>query len=202
MADDYEQVTVESREQWHSWLAEHHATAPGVWLVTYKKGTGRPRVPYDDIVTEAIAFGWVDSRPRRLDDARSQLLVTPRKPSSKWSRANKQRVRRLLAEGRMAPAGIAAVAAARANGAWTALDEVEELREPDDLRAALDAVPAARHSWDAFPPSTKRAILEWIAAAKKRTTREGRINETARLAAQNIRANQWRRPGSSTSTNS
>jgi uncharacterized protein YdeI (YjbR/CyaY-like superfamily) len=124
-----------------------------------------------------------------------QLLVTPRKRGSRWSRANKQRIQRLTAAGRLASAGLAAVTDAKADGSWTALDAVEELVEPEDLGAALDAEPNARANWDGFPGSTKRAILEWIIAAKRPPTRASRVAETARLAAQGIRANQWRQPG-------
>jgi uncharacterized protein YdeI (YjbR/CyaY-like superfamily) len=94
----------------------------------------------------------------------------------------------------MHPAGLAAVAAARANGRWDALEHVEDLTEPEDLTAALDATPAARQNWDAFPRSTRRAILEWIGNAKTNATRQARIGRTARDAAINIRANQWRQP--------
>jgi uncharacterized protein YdeI (YjbR/CyaY-like superfamily) len=93
----------------------------------------------------------------------------------------------------MHAAGLAA-AAAKANGAWTALDETETLTEPADLVAALDATPGARRNWDAFPRSARRAILEWITTAKTSTTRQGRIQRTADDAARNIRANQWRQP--------
>ena len=134
----------------------------------------------------------LDSRGRKLDAARSQLLVTPRKPRSNWSRANKQRVARLLAAGVMAPAGCAAVEVAVANGAWTALDAVEDLVEPDDLCVALDGRPAARPAWDGFPRSARRGILEWIGKAKRAETRARRVEETARLAGQGIRANLWR----------
>ncbi len=194
MSDRYAQVEVRSRAGWRAWLAEHHAEAPGVWVVTHKKAPGAPHVPYADVVEEALAFGWVDSLPRRLDDARTQLLVTPRKPASAWSKVNKERVERLTAAGLMAPAGLAAVAAAKASGTWTKLDAVEQLVEPDDLRAALDADPAARRHWDAFPRSARRGILEWIGTAKTAPTRERRVAETARLAAQDVRANQWRQP--------
>jgi uncharacterized protein YdeI (YjbR/CyaY-like superfamily) len=194
VSNRYQQVTVTSRQEWRAWLGEHHASEPGAWLVTYKKGRDRPHVPYGDIVEEALAHGWVDSQPRKLDDERSQLLVTPRKPKSNWSRANKERVERLEKAGLMTEAGLRAVEVAKRNGAWSALDSVEALREPDDLRAALDANPDARRHWDAFPPSTKRGILEWIGNAKKPETRSKRVGETARLAAQNVRANQWRQP--------
>jgi len=194
VSDRYEQVEITSRAQWRAWLAEHHADAPGVWVVTHKKSEGDKHVPYDDVAEEALAFGWVDSQPRKLDERRSQLLVTPRKPRSSWSKVNKERIERLTAAGRMTPAGAAAVATAKANGAWSALDDVEQLVEPDDLRAALDADPAARRHWDAFPRSARRGILEWIGTAKTAPTREKRVAETARLAAQDIRANQWPRP--------
>ena len=157
----------------------------------FKKGHG-PTVAYDDVVQEALAFGWVDSQPRVLDADRSQLLLTPRKPGSRWSRANKQRIATLRAQGLIAPAGEAAVARAQADGTWDALTEVEALAEPDDLREALDREPGARENWDRFPRSTRRAILEWILAARRPETRARRVSETAEKAARNIRANQWR----------
>ena len=149
--DDREQVLVESRAQWRGWLQRHHASSPGIWLVRWKKDTGRPQVGYDAVVEEALCFGWVDSRPRSLDSQRSALLLTPRRPGSSWSRANKRRIEALEAGGRLAPAGVAAVERARADRSWSALDQVETLIEPADLRAALDAVHAARVQWDAFP---------------------------------------------------
>ena len=188
-----EQVFVESREQWRAWLADHHATSPGIWLVRWRKGAG-PQVSYDEVVEEALAFGWVDSLPRGLDDERTQLLLTPRKPRSRRSRPNKERVERLEAARLMAPAGAAVVAAARADGSWTALDAVENLEEPDDLRRELDAVPAARQHWDAFPRSARRGILEWILDARTDGTRAKRVRETVDSAAQDVRANQWRQP--------
>jgi uncharacterized protein YdeI (YjbR/CyaY-like superfamily) len=140
----YEQVQVGSRLEWRAWLVENHATARGVWLVTWKKASGGPHVPYDEIVEEALAHGWVDSKGRKLDNDRWQLLITPRNPQSKWSRANKRRIERLNSAGLMHPAGEAAVALAKENGAWSALDEVESLAEPDELRQALDATEHAR----------------------------------------------------------
>lgn len=132
MSDRYEQVEVTSRAQWRGWLGDHGDESPGVWVVTYKKASNGPYVPYDDVAEEAIAHGWVDSLPRTLDDARTQLLLTPRKAKSNWSRVNKERVERLERDGLMTDAGRAAVAVAEANGSWTALDDVEDLVEPDD----------------------------------------------------------------------
>ena len=195
MPADYPQVQVESRSQWRSWLRAQHASAPGAWVVTWKKGGTGPHVPYDDVVCEALCFGWIDSLGRKVDAERSQLLLTPRKPASNWSRLNKQRVERLTAAGLMEPAGIAMVELARRTGTWTALDLVEDLVEPDELRAALDAVPAARKSWDGFPRSTRRRILQWIGTAKTDATRDKRVRETVDDAAAGRRANQPRSSG-------
>jgi uncharacterized protein YdeI (YjbR/CyaY-like superfamily) len=194
VSDSYQYVQAETRDQWRDWLARHHATSPGIWLVTWKKASRQRHLAYDDIVEEALAFGWVDSRPRSIDSRQSALLVTPRKPSSKWSRRNKERIAQLTAAGLMQPAGLAAVAVARDNGTWNGLDEIETLAEPADLAAALDADPDARRHWDDFPRSTRRAILEWIGNAKTATTRKTRIARIASDAARNIRANQWRQP--------
>ncbi len=195
MSEDYPRVPVTDRAAWRAWLREHHASARGVWLVNGRKGSSKPHLPYDEVVEEALCFGWVDSQPRKLDDESSMLLVTPRKRGSRWSRLNKQRIERLESAGLMTAAGADAVARAKADGTWEALDRVEELHEDADLRAALDATPDARRHWDAFPPSTRRGILEWILAAKRPETRAKRIRETADQAARNIRANQWRQPG-------
>ena len=184
------QVHVRDRAAWRAWLAEHAAASTGIWLV-YDKGPDR-RLSYDDIVDEALSFGWVDSLPRSLDHSRAMLYLAPRKPRSNWSRVNKERVERLIAAGAMTPAGLAAVEAARASGTWTALDRVEDGVEPEDLRTALDAVPVARREWDAFPRSTRRAILEWVDAAKRPETRARRVGTVVVEAAVGRRANQWR----------
>lgn len=193
--DDLELVHPETRAGWRAWLAVNHATARGVWLVSWKKATGRPRVEYADGVEEALCFGWVDSLARRIDDERSRLLYTPRTPGSGWSRPNKERVERLRAAGLLEPAGVAVIEAAMADGSWALLDDVENLVEPRELAIALDDAPAARAAWDGFPRSAKRAILEWIAQARRPETRARRIAETVAAAARGERANQWRPRG-------
>jgi uncharacterized protein YdeI (YjbR/CyaY-like superfamily) len=190
-----EQLAMETRSEWRSWLAYHHASSPGVWLVRWKADSGRPHLTYDDLVEEALCVGWVDSQPRKLDELRSQLRVTPRKPGSRWSALNRARVERLTVAGLMLPAGLAAVERARADGSWTALDAVEQLVEPEDLRLLLDADPTARSEWDGFPRSTRRAILEWLGTARTDTTRQRRLERIVTDAHHGIRANQWRQPG-------
>jgi uncharacterized protein YdeI (YjbR/CyaY-like superfamily) len=180
-----------TRAEWRAWLEENHTRGGGVWLITYKKATGMPRMEYDEAVEEALCFGWVDSKPNKLDDERSLLWFAPRTPGTGWSKPNKERVARLIAAGLMAPAGLAKVEAAQADGSWNALDAVEALELPADLEQALTVDPAAQRYWDAFPRSVKRGILEWIASAKTSSTRARRVDETVRLAAENRRANQW-----------
>ena len=180
---------------WRAWLKAHHARGEGVWLVRYKKATGKPTLSQKEITQEALCWGWVDSVPRRVDKERSAVYVAPRKPGSNWSALNKRYVAEAEASGDMTPAGRAKVDAAKRDGSWTALDGVEALAVPDDLAAALAARPGARAFWDAFPPSTRRGILEWVLNAKRPATRQKRIEETARLAERNMRANQWPREG-------
>ena len=191
MSSAYESTEVASREDLHAWLEQNHATSPGCWLVTWKKGRG-PYLPYAEVVRELLCFGWIDSKGQRVDDDRTSLLVTPRRAGSGWSKVNKEHLEVLHASGRMQPAGLAAVEQAKADGSWTRLDAVETLAEPDDLRRALDTVPAAREHWDTFPRSARRAILEWISSARREPTRAQRVALTVTEAAAGRRANQWR----------
>ena len=160
-----------------------------IWLVHYKKSQGKRHIGYDAIVEEAIAFGWIDSLPRTLDDTRSMLLLSPRKPKSAWSKNNKARVEKLLAEGKMHASGLAKIEAAKRDGSWQKLDHVETLAVPEDLANALEQTQPARAQFDAFSPSSRRAILEWLSNAKTDETRQKRISEIARLAKHGIRAN-------------
>ena len=186
------QVEVRSRAELRAWLDAHHGGSAGVWVVTFKKHVIDVHVSAVDVCEEALCFGWIDSLPRALDADRSMLLITPRRPKSAWSRVNKDRVERLLAAGAMAPAGLAAVAAAQASGTWSALDAVEALELPADLVQRFDAAPAAaRAHFEAFPRSAKRGILEWLQNAKRAETRARRIDEVVRLAGEGQRALQW-----------
>ena len=184
-----EQVEMAGVEDLHAWLTDHHASSDGAWLVRWKKGRG-PYVANEDLVCALLVHGWIDGQARGVDDDTWVMRITPRRPGSGWSRVNKERVARLVAEGRMLPAGAAAVERARADGSWSALDEVELLLEPDDLRTALDAVPAARVAWEAFPPSARKVLLTWVGSARTTATRERRVTAVVSEAAQGRRANQ------------
>lgn len=181
-----------SRAEWRDWLAQNHTRKEGIWLIGYKKGTGKPRFEYDEAVEEALCFGWIDSKPNKLDEERSMLWFAPRKAGTGWSKLNKDRVEKLMVQGLIMPPGLAKIEAAQQDGSWNALDAIEALEIPPDLAQALVAHSPAPENFEAFPRSVKRGILEWIASAKKPETRAKRIVETAQLAAQNLRANQWR----------
>lgn len=184
---DGTRLHAESIADWRNWLIANHRDVTGVWLVSWKSATGRPRISYEESVLEALTVGWIDSLANTLDDERSMLWFSPRKPGSGWSRPNKQRIALLEQADRMQPAGTASVELAKASGSWTALDDIENLLVPDDLAAAL-AAENAREAWDGFSRSSKRAILVWIAQAKTAATRHKRITEAADKAGRGERA--------------
>lgn len=188
--DGLEQVYVASRDQLRDWLEQHHAQKESIWLITYKKG-GERYLPYDAIVEEALCFGWVDSQPRTLDRERSMRRLSPRDPNSSWSKKNREHVARLEAAGLMRAAGRRVVAAAKRSGAWDRMKDAENLKVPGDLARALREH-EARNTFDGFPPSSRRIILEWIETAKKPETRTRRIEETAQKAARGVKANHYR----------
>lgn len=182
-------IHAETREEWRAWLEQHHEDSSGAWLVSWKKATGGPFVPYTETVDEALCFGWVDSRTNKLDEERGMRLFTPRNPKSGWSRINREKVARLTEQGLMAPAGARMVELARASGSWTAYDEVEDLVVPPDLAAALAESETAGAFFKGFPNSSKKNILWWIKSARRPETRAARVSMTVDLASENRMAN-------------
>jgi uncharacterized protein YdeI (YjbR/CyaY-like superfamily) len=180
------QVEVRSVEALEAWL---EAGPQGVhWLVVFKRHHP-DYVSWPEVVECLLCHGWIDSRTKRLDEDRSLLRVSPRRPGSIWSRVNKEAIERLECEGRMRPAGRAVVERAKADGSWTELDDIEALLVPDDLAAALDALPVARATWDAYPASVKKQVLWAVKSAKRDETRSRRIAGVVEAAA------AGRRPG-------
>lgn len=129
-------VEVTTLAQWRTWLKANHGRRASVWLVRYKKGAGRPHLSYDDAVSEALCWGWIDSLPRKLDAERTMLRFSPRSKNTGWSAINKQRAEQLIAAKRMQPAGQAQVDAAKADGSWTRLDDGEAKRSAKAKRPA------------------------------------------------------------------
>ena len=193
MTSEPELVTAESRSAWRRWLQRNQQRPVGIWLEIHKKASSGRSVSYAEAVEEALCFGWIDSTANTLDEERYKLWFAPRKPSSSWSAINKERVTRMIDQGRMSDAGLAVIEAAKANGPWDSLNDSDALIMPRDLASALKASGEARRHWDAFPPGVRKQTLEWINSAKRDETRAKRITETATLAARNERAHQWRK---------
>jgi uncharacterized protein YdeI (YjbR/CyaY-like superfamily) len=179
-------LEVESREAWRSWLDAHHGTTREIWLVFWKRHTGKQAVSYGEAVEDALCWGWIDSILRRLDDDRYAQKFTPRTDASKWSPSNRERLRRLLAAGRMTPAGLACVDPA----VLASLDDpappppAEEPELPPELDAVLRAEPRARDALDRLPRGQRRLYIRWITAAKRDETRRRRLAEVMALLAE------------------
>ena len=167
--DEAERLEFTAAAEWRAWLAANHARMTGVWLVQYRPSSGKPAIPYEEAICEALCFGWVDSTYRRVDDERGMLWWSPRRKGSLWARSNKERVARLEVEGRMTDAGRAAIEAAKADGSWSILESVEALVMPDDLEAALAGLPGALEQWAAFTPTAQACVpaLDCIRKARR-----------------------------------
>ena len=184
----------QNADAWRAYLAEHHDQLANTWLVLSKKHDDTASLTYEEARDEALCYGWVDSKPNKRDENSYYLFFARRNPKSNWSRINKDRIAALEQAGKLAPPGRKMVEEAKRSGTWDALNDVDNLIEPEDLLAAFArAGGAAKNNWDAFPPSARRGILEWIFNAKRAPTREKRIRETVTLAGRNERANQYRR---------
>lgn len=187
--DNFADFQPANRQEWREWLSENYEKAAGIWLVYYKKASGKPRVTYDEAVEEALCFGWIDSLPRKLDDERAKLLFTPRKLNSVWSKLNKTRVEKLVANGAMTEIGLAKIEAAKIDGSWNTLNDSDDLKIPDDLLEKLADNKIAQANFDKFSASVRKNILAWIASAKRDATRVDRLEKTVEMAAKNKRAN-------------
>ena len=175
-----------SRKAWRDWLEKHHASSTGVWLVYAKKHTGLPSLTYNDAVEEALCFGWIDSKVNPIDDAFYMQVFTPRKLKSAWSTSNKARVERLTAAGRMAPAGLMVVKAAKDSGAWNTWKHVEELTIPPDLEKAINANAAARRNWVSYSASRRKGVLYRLAGARRPETRARYLQDIIENMARNL----------------
>lgn len=188
-----QEITAKNKTEWRQWLDTYHLQEKNVWLIIYRKDSGTESITWEEAVEVALCFGWIDSKGIKRDTQSYLQFFSQRSVKSNWSRKNKKTVQKLIEKGLMIEQGLKMVEIAKTNGTWDALNEVEDLIIPSDLQAALAQYPQATQHFETFPPSIRRSILEWILNAKKSETREKRINETARLAQENIRANQYRK---------
>ncbi|MBO9566459.1 MAG: YdeI/OmpD-associated family protein [Niastella sp.] len=188
---DVESFYPTNQRAWRAWLKAHHDKKESVWLVMYKKEANKPTIDWSGAVDEALCFGWVDSIRKSIDEERFMNFFTRRKPKGTWSKINKDKVKRLMEEGLMAPAGLAAIELAKKNGSWTMLDEVDKLTIPKDLSAAFKAHPGSAAYFKGLSKSVRKAMLQWILFAKRPETRQKRITEIVTLAAQQKKPKQF-----------
>ncbi len=172
------ELYVRTRERWRQWLAKHHVSSPGIWLVRHKQHTGIDSMPYEDLVSEALCFGWVDSLIKRLDNDRYAIKVTPRKLTSKWSDINRRRWKELKAAGLLAPAGLGAAPTANRYGAHSPIPQL-----PAYVAKAIKTNPKAWQFFQQLAPTYRRDFVVWIHTAKRPETREKRIRESIALLA-------------------
>jgi uncharacterized protein YdeI (YjbR/CyaY-like superfamily) len=178
MTAELRTLQVTSRRQWRAWLTKHHTSSPGVWFVFHKAHTGRTSIPYEDMVREALCFGWIDSLVKRLDNDRYAIKVTPRKPTSKWSNINRKRWVELQAAGLLTSAGLAA---APTNNTYAPKPVIPDL--PVYIAKAVRANPRAWKFFQELAPTYRRDFVVWIHIAKRPDTRARRIRESIALLA-------------------
>ena len=171
-------LDVRTRKQWRQWLSRHHASSPGIWLVRHKQHTGVTSMPYEDVVREALCFGWIDSLVKRLDDDRFAIKVTPRKPTSKWSDINRKRWNELETAGLLAPSGLAAPPTGNRYTPGPAIPEL-----PVYIAKAFKTHPQAWQHFQTLAATYRRNFVVWIHIAKRPETRERRIREAIELLA-------------------
>lgn len=182
LMDIANELYVADRDDWREWLRKNHAIKKEIWLIYYKKHTGKPSILYDDSVEEALCFGWVDSIIKRIDDEKFARKFTPRKAKSRWSEANKKRARKMMKEGKMTEAGLTRVWEAKESGEWFKTTPArKEVVIPPYLKAALTKNKKALENFNNLTKSCKRQYVGWITSAKREETRKRRLAEAIRL---------------------
>lgn len=184
-----DELYIKTNSKWRNWLKKNHKKSNGIWLIYYKKETGKPSLDYNDTVEEAICFGWIDSLVKKIDKSRYARKFTPRNAKSLWSEPNKRRVKKVIKEGRMTKFGMEKISAAKRNGTWSKKIETPKISydEPKDFILALNKSKKARENFEMFPPSHKKRYYMWINIAKRKETREKRIQESVKLLSKNLK---------------
>lgn len=188
---DIESFYPSSRKHWRAWLQKNHAKKQSVWLICYKKESKKPSLSWSDLVDEALCFGWIDSIRKTIDEDSFKQFFSKRKTTGTWSKINKEKIEQLIEDGRMTEAGLACIEAAKQNGSWTILDQVETLEIPKDLAKAFKNQPGSKAHFLSWSKSVRKAMLQWIALAKREETRSKRINEIAEQAAKKLKPKQF-----------
>lgn len=180
-----------NRQEWREWLLENHNKKQSIWLVHYNKKSNMPSVSWSDAVDEALCFGWIDSTRKSLEIDKFIQFFTKRKPTSVWSKINKEKIERLKQEGLLMPAGLESISIAQQNGTWNILDDVEELEISEDLEKEFNTREGSKEYFLSLSKSVKKSMLQWIKLAKRPETRQKRIIELVEHASQKIKPNQF-----------
>lgn len=183
-----------NRKKWRQWLEKHHDARQSVWLIYFKKNSGKPTISYSDAVDEALCFGWIDSRAKGIDEECFMQFFSKRKSTSVWSMVNKAKVDILIGKGHMTNAGLERIETAKQNGSYYILDDVEALIVPADLEQAFKEKGKGRIYFENLSRTDKRNILQWLKLAKRQETRQKRIDEIVSLAAKHQKPKQFTQP--------
>ncbi|WP_289039947.1 YdeI/OmpD-associated family protein [uncultured Zobellia sp.] len=180
-----------NQQEWRKWLEKNHQQKNSVWLVIHKKNTANTNLSWSQAVDHALCFGWIDSTKRTIDAERYKQYFCKRKAVSNWSKINKEKITSLTKKGLMTQAGHKSIAIAKANGSWTILDTVEALEIPADLAEELKKRKGATEFFVALSKSGKKQLLYWVISAKRKETRQKRIQEIAENAGKNQKPKQF-----------
>jgi uncharacterized protein YdeI (YjbR/CyaY-like superfamily) len=181
-----------SRKEWRQWLKKNNSKRQSIWLICYKLKSNVPTISWSEAVDEALCFGWIDSIRKPLDHEKFIQFFSKRKARSTWSKVNKEKITRLIDSEQMTPAGFESIEAAKQNGSWIILDDVEELIIPKDLAKEFKTNPGSKDFFLSLSKSAKKAILQWLVLAKLSATRQRRIVEIAELASRKMKPKQFR----------
>jgi len=176
-----------SDDEWRDWLLENHSTSSGIYLILYRVNSEMPSMRWEEAVRVALCFGWIDSTSKCIDEEKRQQLFTPRKSKSAWSKLNKTHIEDLINKRLMHESGLKRIEAAKKDKSWTALDEVENLKIPEDLLKAFRSNSVAYSNYENFSPSYRKSYLYWLNSAKRTETRKKRIEEIIRLCSANVK---------------
>jgi uncharacterized protein YdeI (YjbR/CyaY-like superfamily) len=181
-----EEILFPNREEWRKWLEINHNRSEGIWMVYYKKHSSKESVSYNDAVEEALCFGWIDSLVKTLDNEKYKQKYTPRRKNSVWSKINKERIEKMINEGKMTSFGMKKVKEAKLNGEWEKAYEMRTKPElPQDLKIELQKNEDAWQNFQNFAQSYQSTYIYWLNSAKRPETREKRIKQIIKHAHEN-----------------
>lgn len=189
---DAEDYCPQDKNDWRKWLELNHEKKEAVWLIFYKKKSPQYNLSWSESVDEALCFGWIDSTKRTIDDEKFKQYFSKRKAKSNWSKVNKDKVDVLIDKGLMQKQGYKSIEIAKKNGSWTILDEIEALVVPEDLKEAMANYEGAQEYFDSLSKSVKKILLHWVISAKRKETRQKRIQEVVENASHKLKPKQFR----------